>query len=74
MATKRAFNRFWWLLGVGMSSSAIMLWALWHYPLGTGIVIAVVLAGFGISGALTRAVDVDTHSDCQSGGQGAQPS
>jgi len=29
------------------------------------------LAVFGVSAALTRAVDVDAHSDAQAGGQGA---
>ena len=71
MASSRAFNRFWTLLGIGVSSSTFMMWSIWHYPGGTGIAAAVVLAVFGVSAALTRAVDVDAHSDAQAGGQGA---
>ena len=67
----RAFNKFWALLAIGVSSSTFMMWAIWHYPVRTGIAAAVVLAAFGISGALTRAVDVDAHKDAQAGGQGA---
>lgn len=71
MASSRAFNRFWALLVIGVSSSAFMMWSIWHYPVGTGIAAALVLAAFGISAALTRAVDVDVRSDAQAGGQGA---
>ena len=71
MASSRAFNRIWALLGIGVCSSTFMMWSIWHYPVGTGIAAALVLAAFGISAALTRAVDVDVRSDAQTGGQGA---
>jgi hypothetical protein len=63
MTSLRAFNRFWCLLCIGIFSSAIMMWCLWHYPVGTGIAGILVLLAFGISAALTRAVDVQPEYD-----------
>ena len=71
MGSSRTFNRFWALLAIGVSSSAFMMWSIWHYPVGTGIAAALVLAALGISAALTRAVDVDVHSEAQVRGHGA---
>lgn len=71
MPVSRAVKKFWALLTVGLTSSTIMLWSIWHYPLSTGIAAAVVLAAFGVSAALTRAVDIDVRADQPTGGHGA---
>jgi len=50
------------LLSILTLSSASMLWALWHYPLGTGIATAGVLLGFGILVRLAHAMDTDIRA------------
>jgi 4-hydroxybenzoate polyprenyltransferase len=47
------------LLSILTLSSATMLWAFWHYPVGTGIATVAVLLAFGILVRLARAIDTD---------------
>jgi hypothetical protein len=58
----RRHTRIFVLLSILTLSSASMLWALWHYPLSTGIATAGVLLGFGILVRLARAIDTDIRT------------
>lgn len=51
-------------------SSSTMLWAFWHYPLGTAIATVAVLLAFGVLVRLARAIDTDLV-DSGPGKQGA---
>lgn len=57
--TVRKRYKFVGLMTVGALSSAIMLWMIWHYPVGTGIATLIVLFGLGMSAKLSRWVDTD---------------
>ncbi|MEA3107411.1 MAG: hypothetical protein QOI88_2016 [Gammaproteobacteria bacterium] len=52
-------------------SSAIMLWMLWHFPVGTGIATVLVLSVFAVSARLARLIEGDGLSDLERGNQGA---
>jgi hypothetical protein len=52
-------------------SAITMVWLFWHYPLSTGVATLAVLAAFGISARLARAVDTDSLSDLTQGEQSA---
>jgi hypothetical protein len=58
-------------LGTLVLSSTIMLWMLWHFPLGTAIATVVVLSALAVSARLARWIDTTDLTDLDRRKQGA---
>lgn len=58
-------------LGTLVLSSTLMLWMLWHFPVGTAVVTLVVLSALAISARLARWIDTTDLTEMERRKQGA---